>query len=119
MKKKILNVKFEVPIFYSLEIPKGFLQAQPACHALWYYATLTKKNIETAFNEPQYEDEEREKNFYKNQKELFKNVALMYGTAPEQMLHFWPNIDMQMTIMGGEHLPTSVRFQTVPEIKTQ
>lgn len=118
-KNKTLNINFDVPIFSALNAPKGFLNSDLACHALWYYATLTKKNMEHRFKAPQYEDEEREKDFHKNQKELFKSVATMYGVAPERMLHFWSNIDIQMTIMGGDRLPASVRFQTVPEVRTQ
>ena len=79
----------------------------------------TKQNIKERFDTMQYEDEEREKHFHRDQHRLFASVATMYGVAPEQMLKFWANVDMQMRIMGGEPLPSGVRFDNVPEIKTQ
>ena len=114
-----INVFFHPTRFPTLNIPRGWLVDNAACHALWYYATLTKKNIEHRLKDIQYEDEERERGFHADQFKLFKSVADMYGVAPEQMLKFWRNIDMQILMMGGDKLPSGVRFDAVPEIKTQ
>lgn len=114
-----VTLVFEPIRFPRLNMPEGWLHDNAACHALWYYATLTKKNMAERFSTIQYEDEEREAGFHRDQRQLFTSVATLYGVSPEQMTKFWTNVDMQMRMMGGEPLPAGVRFETVPEVRTQ
>ena len=113
------TITFTPPTFRGYEIPKGWLQHDQACHALWYYYIVASNNYLEHISDPIVleGDPDVDPDF----RQLFTSVATMYGVAPEKMVQFWPNVDMQCTTMGLTKLPTNdkYRFSKVPEIRTQ
>lgn len=112
------SMHISTPYFRELEIPVGFLSRDPACHALWYYCCLIRNQMNERDETIRYEgdwpvDPEA------NAKNIFKTVAFLYGIAPERMLKFWVNIDMQMAQLGANKMPHWARFDKVPDVRTQ
>ena len=88
------------------------LTAHRACHALFHYATLARKNYEFETDTIQLEGENRLVNNFA----LFKSVAILYGVEPEEMLHFWHEIDLQFGLLGIPRVPLHYRFAAIPQI---
>ena len=114
------NVKFEMPYFPDMNIPKGFLSKERSCHALFYYASLVRHQIYERDEKPR---EEHDQDPLQNPKQLFTSIATAYGVLPEQMVKWWTNVDMQFRLMGSGQkvrmVPEEFRFEKVPEMKTQ
>ena len=110
---------FRVPAFDAYNIPEGYLARDAACHGLWYYYLIARKNYEKEVLDPIVYEGERdpEPNF----KQLFSSIALAYGVQPEQMAHYWKHVDMQCWALHLPKLPDEekYRFNTVPELRTQ
>lgn len=119
MPKTVLNIEFNSKVFNDYLPPNGYLVNEPACHGLFYYYLLARKQLEETEIDPIiYEDEEwPDINF----KQLFSSIAISYGVEPEQMLKFWINVDMQCGVLDLPKLPDvdRLRFNKVPEIRTQ
>lgn len=118
--KPNLGFLAEVPAYTAFNIPKGYLADEPACHALFHYALMiVRQENEKKFGQV-YEGELWPESRVHNAHELFKSVALLYGVAPERMLHFWVNVDMQFNAMGSKlRVPEKLRFNKSAELKTQ
>lgn len=110
-KGKTFRVSLTLPAFIRYIKPLGFLTDDLACHALMYYALTARNTYEqiTLGRQIQYEgDPEPEP---PNYKEMFVNIAGMYGVPPEAMAQFWPNIDMQFVALNIPQLPKEERFR--------
>lgn len=112
-------VKFEMPEFKEYNIPRGWLQPDRACHALWRYY-LSARNA--------YEDIEVDQitlvgnpDQTVNYQQLLTSTATAYGVAPEEMVKYWTSVDMQCHLLDLPKMPMNdkYRFNKVPEIKTQ
>lgn len=114
---KPIDITFNPPTFGEYEQPKGWLIREPACHALFYYYLIARRNYEEHIKDPiVYEgDLDPEVNF----KQLFSSIALAYGIEPEKMLKFWSNVDLQCGILDLPKLPEEYRFNKAPEIRSQ
>ncbi len=117
--KQILHVEFNGRIFIEYLTPNGYLINDPACHGLFYYYLIARKNLEQYEIDPIiYEDEPwPDINF----KQLFSSIAIAYGVEPERMTKFWVNVDMQCDVLNLPRLPGDerIRFNKVAEIRTQ
>lgn len=111
------TVSFHPPTFQDYETPKGWLQHDPACHALFYYYLIARRNYEEDIKDPIVleGDKDPELNF----KQLFTSIALAYGVAPDKMLKFWSNVNLQCDLLKLPQLPESYCFKHVPEIRSQ
>lgn len=111
---------FLTPEMYdSYNFPTGWLTNDPACHALWHYYVLARNTWESVIDNPVvYEDElDSSADF----RQLFLSTATLYGVAPERMVKFWVNVDMQAWRLKLPKLADEdkFRFNKAPEIKTQ
>jgi hypothetical protein len=120
---KIRNVEAfaEVRKYDELLPPHGFLADDPACHALFYYACLTRIHIDNFDDELQYEGVYVTQVRTSNRLNLMRSIAVVYGTTPERMVKFWRNVDMTFEMSFGERkkIPAEFRFDDIPEVKTQ
>lgn len=112
---KMIHNTLQVPYWTEKIVPKGGLVQDNACHGLWYYYCLAVYNWWNETYGTRYEDDPEPQHNYFN---LFNSIANMYGTTPERMAKFWPNIDMQCRLDGLHRLPGEFRFDSVPEITT-
>src|SRR5690606_18627548 len=118
------TVRFQVPDFHEYEMPNGFLVRDKACHALFYYYLLGRKNYENEHQELGLGDQivyEGELDPKYNYKQLFVTIANVYGVTPEQMIHHWPAVDLTCRAFNLPLMPEGdrYRFNKVPELKTQ
>lgn len=108
-----------MPAFNEYNVPNGWLQNDPACHALWYYYLIARRVYEECILDPVvYEgDKDPEYNF----QQMFTSTAFAYGVAPERMIKFWSNVDMQCSTMQLPKMPEGdqYRFNKTPEVRTQ
>ncbi len=117
--KTKINITFTPTYFNSYLPPNGYLNEDNACHALFYYYLIAYKTlIETEIDPIIYEDELWPETNFKQQ---FTSTAIAYGVAPERMVYFWRNVDMQCDVLGMPRMPATnrLRFDKVAEIKTQ
>lgn len=105
-------------IFVELLPPEGVLVENSACHALWQYAMLVHKRIDDKEG-PQYEDDPIDLMNVKDLQQTFMSLAVLYKTTPDQMIKFWPNVDLQMSLIGSRKIQKRFRFDTIPEVRTQ
>lgn len=119
MNEKTGTITFHPPTFRAYEAPRGWLKHDQACHALWYYYILAYNNYREHILDPIVF--EGDPDVVPNFQQLFTSIATMYGVQPEEMVKFWPNVDLQCVIMALPKLPMndSYRFSKVPEIRTQ
>lgn len=114
-----MTVVFDVPVFQDYVAPKGFLVNDIACHALFYYALTARGAYERWILEwtLQYEGNETTVPNFRN---MFENIATMYGVNPERMSKHWSSVDMQMIALNLPQLPDEerYRFNRTPEIRT-
>ena len=103
--------------FDALTKPNGFLDNHPGCQGLFYYTILIKGQRIEELDPLQYDDEWPPR--IQHAKTLFTSIALLYGVAPETMIQFWPNVDLQCVSMGSPKVHADLRFDKVPEIRTQ
>jgi hypothetical protein len=120
MTKRTVAVALTGIYFEDMVIPKGFLAQDKACHALWYYYVVARRNYEEEFKGERivYEGEPDQQYNYR---QLFNSIATIYGTTPERMVHFWKNVDMQAAILELPALPDEerYRFNRTPEVRTE
>ncbi len=114
---KEITALFQPPTFGEYEQPNGWLVREAACHGLFYYYLIARKNFEEYVKDPiVYEgDKDPETNF----QQLFSSIALAYGVEPEKMLKFWSNVDLQCDVLKLPKLPEEYRFNKTPEIRSQ
>lgn len=103
-----LAVTYEPPIYTDYIIPKGFLQRDFACQALWHYYITAVDNWRKEFDTLVYEGD-LDPQF--NYKQLFKSVALIYGVEPEKMQQYWSNVDIQCVALRLTKLPDDSRYR--------
>lgn len=93
------------PIIYTGHLqPEGWLTRDWPCHALWMYyimATNAKsvvgKSIDDQIIEYNAESGEAPPLWMdKRYNAQIKSIALLYGTTPEEMQRFWPNVKMEI-----------------------
>ena len=115
-----MRARFQPIVFRNYLPPNGFLNDDPACHALFYYYLLAMKNYQAEFEGVELVYEGDRDPVY-NYRQLFSSIAMMYSVEPERMIKFWTNVDMQVAILGMPKLPMTnqYRFEAVPEIRTQ
>lgn len=112
-------MNFVVPRFDNFNMPEGWLTDEPACHALFYYATLCAQHEQAVRDNQTYEDELSAEGRGFDYSSLMKSIGQAYGAEPEKMVKFWHNVDMQFDKMGGRRLPAKYRMVGVPDIKTK
>lgn len=120
--KRFVLVK-ERPVFTGYMKPLGWLLAEHedqylACHALFRYYLSARQIYETeSDNLLAYEGEQDSSISYAG---LFKGIANWYDVEYEIMAKFWPNVDMQCSLLGLPKMPEGdrYRFNQVVEIKT-
>lgn len=117
MAKENRVIRFDMPRFDALVKPQGWLDADIACHALWYYYTLARLNYEECEKDVIVLEGDPDPQFDNFQ--LFKSISMIYGTSPERMLKFWPNVRMQATALNLPALPKKYMYDGIAEIKTQ
>lgn len=116
---KNAQITYDVPIFNKYTTPNGFLVSDMACQALFRYYLSASDVLDRWEKQITLEgDRDIPKPNYRG---LFLTWATCYGVAPERMIKFWPNVDMQCTMSEFKHLPKTdeIRFTTVPEIRSQ
>lgn len=113
------RIKYEMPRFFELEIPVGFLDPHPACHALWRYYLSARQTWETHVKDVIVLEGEKDPAY--DFKQLFTSIAQAYGVQPEHMVKFWPNVDMQCVSLALPKLPDEdqYRFNRIAEVRTQ
>lgn len=113
-----LNIQLFAPDYKVYNTPQGFLQPHKACHALWHYYLTARAAYERTRENFVYEGEVDKSHNYK---QLFLSVSKMYEVEPEQMVKFWPNVDMQARMLNLPKLEDTdgARFDRIPEIKTK
>ena len=112
-----LTVKLFAPDYRLYETPSGFLNSNKACHALWHYYLTGHLAHEREKENIVYEGDEDKKT---NLHQLFLSVARIYDVKPEDMIKFWPNVDMQAMSMHMPKMPDTdaTRFNKPIEITT-
>lgn len=112
-----LTVQLFAPDYRIYEQPSGFLNSNKACHALWHYFLAGRLAYEREMENIVYEGD---KDKTTNLRQLFLGVAKLYAVLPEDMIKFWPNVDMQATSMGLPKMPDTddTRFNKPIEITT-
>ncbi len=112
-------ITFHPPTFEAYEIPRGWLQHDAACHALWYYYITASNNYREHIQDPMVL--EGDPDVIPDFSQLFTSIATMYGVQPEAMIKFWSNVDLQCDTLEIFKMPThdKFRFNKIPEIKTQ
>lgn len=80
------------PVFYvGLLPPNGFLNNQPACHALWHYFCTAMEVYKDEKEPVKYEGNMDELSYsYFN---LWKAIATLYNVHPGDMANYWPLVD--------------------------
>ena len=111
------HIVFQPELFPDVTMPNGWLHEDVGCQALWYYTYLVKRLLNDIEDTMQYDDVWP--THIKNARQLFSSVALLYGVAPERMVKFWKNVDMQCLIMKSPRVPKEFRFDDIPELRTQ
>lgn len=116
---KKLKVLFTPPDFSDYAPPNGFIPMERGAHALMYYALLARKQYEELIVDPIFL--EGSEDLVPNFVQLFKSIAMAYGTTPERMVRFWSNVDMQFTMMKLPKLPEGdrYRFNTIAHVITE
>lgn len=114
-----LKVSFQPVIYHDLIAPKGFLNSEPACHALWTYYTMARMNSEKINETIVVEGDTSDHAHLYNFIQLMRSIALVYGVQPERMVKFWKNVDLTCHVLGLPRLEMKYRLDTVPELKTQ
>ena len=119
MSEKLRGITFNNFVFRQYEMPNGYLSPPLACHALWYYYLIARNNYERNSVDPiVYEGEpDPEPNF----RQIFSSIATIYGIQPENMVHYWTNVDMQCDALDLPRMPDEekYRFNQTVELKTQ
>lgn len=117
MKNK--TFRFHYPTFEAYTVPYGFLEREPACQALFYYATLARRAYEENVSGIDYQYEGTLSN-RTDFRALFESIAFMYGVEPAAMQRYWPSVDMQFTVLRLPELPREDRYRhdKVPEFNT-
>ncbi len=112
-------ITFHPPTFVEYETPRGWLQHDQACHALWYYYIVASNNYREHIADPIVL--EGDPDVIPDFSQLFTSIATMYGVQPEKMVKFWSNVDMQCRTLKIALLPMNdqFRFNKKPEIRTQ
>jgi len=112
-------ITFTPPTFEEYETPRGWLQHDPACHALWYYYITASNNYREHIEDPIVL--EGDPDVIPDFSQLFTSIAMMYGVQPEKMIQFWSNVDMQCRTLEIVLMPMNdkFRFNKKPEIRTQ
>ena len=119
MTKKSAVISYEVPMFDRYVVPRGFLSNDIACHALFRYFISAHSAMQ------RYRDQvtlEGDPDIIEpNYKALFMSWAQAYGVAPERMVKFWINVDLQADQLGMTRMPKGdkYRFDEVPELRSQ
>ena len=100
----------KVRVRCQLYFHRPFLTADVACHALYHYAMKALQAWYFYNNpNPRYEDEpwDPDPDF----SQLYHNTAIQYGVTTERMLHFWKEVDAQMTALQLTLLPDENRYR--------
>ncbi len=108
-----------MPIFLGYMAPNGFLDEHPESHALWNYYLCARGAYERTIKDVIVleGDPDPAANF----KQLFVNMAQLYGVQPEAMAKCWRQVDMQCDLINMPRLPDEdrYRFNSVDEIFTK
>lgn len=101
------GIHLTVPMFSAYEAEKGgYLVRDPACHACFYYAMIATNAYKQVMEDHVLDDAADP---HANFREVFKNVASMYGVEPETMARFWVNVRMQFQLLQLEDIPQVVQ----------
>ncbi len=113
------SFKLNYPTFESYIVPYGFLERDPACQALFYYAVLARRALEENYGPIDYQYEGTLSN-RTDFRALFESIAFLYGVEPAAMQRYWPAVDMQFTVLRLPELPKEDRYRhdKVPEFNT-
>lgn len=117
-KSKVSHVELNPPYFPGYTQPNGWLDPCRACQGLWYYYLLARKAYEEHILNPiVLEGDEDPKHDFR---QLWSSVAKLYQVQPEEMVHFWSNVDLQCTTLKMPKMPggDQYRFDAVPEVRT-
>lgn len=115
---KATGIAFVSIFFEDYLPPNGFLDRDPACHALFYYNLIARKAYEeTEKDVIVLEGEDDPQNNYKQQ---FTSVATMYGVSPERMIKFWSHVVLTCNLHKIPVVPDrdKYRFNRSPKIKS-
>lgn len=111
-----INYSYTVPVFDDFMVGKhGYLTADPACLALFFYAMQMKENLKQR-DEPIKLEASGDSEI--NCRNVWKSAAMIYGVQPEEMVKYWPNVSMTLKLHGSADVPEFYKMRTAPEIKT-
>lgn len=98
------------PYFSQYLPPQGFLDEDHACHALFYYALLARKNWEEYIKHSpvEYEGELTQQVNFRG---LFNSISELYGEPTEKMIRFWSAVDLTFDAIGIPRLPDEERYR--------
>ena len=111
-----VKVVFNPPTFSNQTYPRGWLNEDMACQALWYYYIHARKAYEESVETIVLEGTvQREPHF----RQLYTTTATLYGVSPERMQKFWANVDKECERLELPSLPMGYRMDGVQEVRTQ
>lgn len=114
--KKTLVI-FTPTIYQDYIAPAGALEEHPACHALFFYATRARNNVEQEKDTIKLEGDNSSDSDRFDYRQLFTSVAKIYGVEPEHMVHYWRNVDEQFRLLGLPLVPVGYRWDGKVEVK--
>ncbi len=111
-----VKVQWEPRLFMDYVKPKGWLEQDTTCHALFFYYLMARRAYEENIKDPVFLEGhiDLEVNF----KQLFTSIARLYGTTPEEMVRFWSNVDMQCYALKLPKLADGYKFNKKIEVNS-
>lgn len=109
-KQGFVTLTFSAPYFDELLARNGgFLPPDIPCHALWHYYGIALAAYDKQQHQPIYEGD-TDADF--RAEHVFHAIANAHGVSPDEMLKFWPAVELQAKMMGGEVgvLPPKYKF---------
>lgn len=106
-------------LFLQYQQPFGYLSPVRESHGLWFYYVHARRNYEEEVQGVRIECE-GERSLLYNYHQFLTSVCKMYGTTIERITNYWPEIDMQCTVLELPKLPNieKYRFNSKMEIRS-
>jgi hypothetical protein len=108
---------YNMPIYTGLIAPAGMLSQAAEDHALFTYYTMARHT---------WEDMIRDQVVYEghaqpttNFRQLFTQLAKLYGVQPEAMAKAWPAVDAQCRLLNLPLMPPEDKYRLAYQGETQ
>lgn len=111
---KRYRIEFVCQMFPEQTVPVGALAPTNACQALWRYY-ITMQALLREYRKPRLEGDK----FELQPQKTMRGVAKLYNVTPDEMIRYWPLVDMQCDLMLQRRMEPEYRFDKPVIIVTQ